>query len=184
MCWPTNRPFPSDDSVVVLGGLPRQRTDILMDKDAGLSNQLNSFLIYLRMLKVTLRYVLFLFLHCWNANLCGLFVHSFECLLLPSRWKAWMSMLSTFLTSRLIKLRSKDAGPTELMEESTVCLIPWDFSYIFLRAYIDWRLLLAAYMSSPCHIELILSEKEEPVKKEVLIDHLDLGSWFPFSFCI
>ena len=25
----------------------------------------------------------------------------------------------------------------------------------------------AAYMSSPCHIELILSEKEEPVKKEV-----------------
>lgn len=26
----------------------------------------------------------------------------------------------------------------------------------------------AAYMSSPCHIELILSEKEEPVKKEVI----------------
>ncbi|XP_022889917.1 60S ribosomal protein L17-2-like [Olea europaea var. sylvestris] len=26
--------------------------------------------------------------------------------------------------------------------------------------------LHAAYMSSPCHIELILSEKEEPVKKE------------------
>ena len=25
----------------------------------------------------------------------------------------------------------------------------------------------AAYMSSPCHIELTLSEKEEPVKKEV-----------------
>jgi large subunit ribosomal protein L17e len=28
---------------------------------------------------------------------------------------------------------------------------------------------LAAYMSSPCHIELILSEKEEPVKKEVIL---------------
>lgn len=28
--------------------------------------------------------------------------------------------------------------------------------------------VLAAYMSSPCHIELILSEKEEPVRKEVL----------------
>lgn len=27
--------------------------------------------------------------------------------------------------------------------------------------------VFAAYMSSPCHIELILSEKEEPVKKEV-----------------
>jgi hypothetical protein len=26
---------------------------------------------------------------------------------------------------------------------------------------------MAAYMSSPCHIEFILSEKEEPVKKEV-----------------
>lgn len=29
-------------------------------------------------------------------------------------------------------------------------------------------LFLAAYMSSPCHIELILSEKEEPVMKEVI----------------
>ena len=28
---------------------------------------------------------------------------------------------------------------------------------------------VAAYMSSPCHIELILSEKEEPVKKEVCV---------------
>lgn len=27
---------------------------------------------------------------------------------------------------------------------------------------------MAAYMSSPCHIELVLSEKEEPVKKEVI----------------
>ena len=27
--------------------------------------------------------------------------------------------------------------------------------------------LAAAYMSNPCHIELILSEKEESVKKEV-----------------
>ena len=27
--------------------------------------------------------------------------------------------------------------------------------------------LFAAYMSSPCHIELVLSEKEAPVKKEV-----------------
>ena len=26
----------------------------------------------------------------------------------------------------------------------------------------------AAYMSSPCHIELTLSEREEPVKKEVI----------------
>ncbi|KAF8408418.1 hypothetical protein HHK36_007570 [Tetracentron sinense] len=32
------------------------------------------------------------------------------------------------------------------------------------------------YMSSPCHIELILSEKEEPVKKEILWD-LKLFSW-------
>lgn len=28
-------------------------------------------------------------------------------------------------------------------------------------------MLLSAYMSSPCHIELTLSEKEEAVKKEV-----------------
>lgn len=31
----------------------------------------------------------------------------------------------------------------------------------------------AAYMSSPCHIELILSEKEEPVKKEVISEIVD-----------
>ena len=30
------------------------------------------------------------------------------------------------------------------------------------------NICFAAYMSSPCHIELILSEKEEPVKKEVV----------------
>ena len=29
-------------------------------------------------------------------------------------------------------------------------------------------IFLTAYMSSPCHIELILSEKEEPVQKEVI----------------
>jgi hypothetical protein len=28
-----------------------------------------------------------------------------------------------------------------------------------------------AYMSSPCHIELTMSEKEGPVKKEVCMDH-------------
>lgn len=31
-------------------------------------------------------------------------------------------------------------------------------------------MLIPAYMSSPCHIELILSEKEEPVKKEVTMN--------------
>jgi hypothetical protein len=30
----------------------------------------------------------------------------------------------------------------------------------------------AAYMSNPCHIELMLSEKEEPVKKEVSISDI------------
>lgn len=33
-------------------------------------------------------------------------------------------------------------------------------------------------MSSPCHIELILSEKEEPVKKEVIENSLSIiESW-------
>jgi len=36
------------------------------------------------------------------------------------------------------------------------------FTHNWWSAYCD-----AAYMSSPCHIELILSEKEAPVKKEV-----------------
>ena len=42
----------------------------------------------------------------------------------------------------------------------------------------------AAYMSSPCHIELILSEKEEPVKKEVMIDHLSVNSIYTSSFLL
>lgn len=36
------------------------------------------------------------------------------------------------------------------------------------QIFIHWS--IAAYMSSPCHIELILSEKEEPVKKEVIFN--------------
>lgn len=42
-------------------------------------------------------------------------------------------------------------------------------------------------MSSPCHIELILSEKEEPVKKEVTINNLQLSELLyvvvPVSVC-
>ncbi|KAK1365137.1 hypothetical protein POM88_040698 [Heracleum sosnowskyi] len=37
------------------------------------------------------------------------------------------------------------------------------------------------YMSSPCHIELTLSEKEEPVKKEVI--NLDRRAFIIFLFC-
>lgn len=44
----------------------------------------------------------------------------------------------------------------------------------------DIILLLAAYMSSPCHIELTLSEKEEPVKKEV---RSLVKSSIRFAFC-
>jgi len=36
-----------------------------------------------------------------------------------------------------------------------------------LCGFIDVFFFVAAYMSSPCHIELILSEKEEAVQKEV-----------------
>ena len=36
--------------------------------------------------------------------------------------------------------------------------------------FLFWfHLSLTAYMSHPCHIELILSEKEEPVRKEVIL---------------
>jgi hypothetical protein len=40
----------------------------------------------------------------------------------------------------------------------------------------------AAYMSNPCHIELILSEKEEPVKKEVSTYEMLIAS--PSGVCI
>ena len=49
---------------------------------------------------------------------------------------------------------------------------------VFLMSFIY---NLAAYMSSPCHIELILSEKEEPVKKEVF----DISiCYFDFQFLL
>lgn len=78
-----------------------------------------------------------------------------------------MSMPSTFHISRLIKHRSKDAAPTELTEGSIVCLKTWTFIFESIMCSYLLNAFLAAYMSSPCHIELILSEKEEPVKKEV-----------------
>lgn len=40
--------------------------------------------------------------------------------------------------------------------------------FIHIVLTLDLILSYAAYMSNPCHIELILSEKEEPVKKEVI----------------
>lgn len=80
-----------------------------------------------------------------------------------------MLMLYTFLISKSIKHRNKDAEHTEPTEESTVWLKYWDFRFNWLLsfAWFYWWCVLTAYMSSPCHIELILSEKEEPVKKEV-----------------
>lgn len=40
--------------------------------------------------------------------------------------------------------------------------------YFLCAVYNILSISFAAYMSSPCHIELVLSEKEEPVKKEVI----------------
>jgi hypothetical protein len=61
------------------------------------------------------------------------------------------------------------------MEELTVSAsscplleLSYLFSVLSANFYIYLKILLAAYMSSPCHIELTLSEKEEPVKKEVI----------------
>lgn len=62
MCWPTNKPSLSDASAVVLGGQLRPKTDTPMDKDAGLSSQLNSSWICWRMLRAMLKYVVFILL--------------------------------------------------------------------------------------------------------------------------
>ena len=42
------------------------------------------------------------------------------------------------------------------------------FNFCFFGIVMTDSFTYAAYMSNPCHIELILSEKEEPVKKEVM----------------
>jgi hypothetical protein len=58
-------------------------------------------------------------------------------------------------------------------DASIVHIERWSFILVTLLV-----LLFAAYMSSPCHIELILSEKEDPVMKEVfhmfIKCHLDI----------
>lgn len=56
MFWPTNRPYHSDGSVVVLGELHRQRTGIRMGKVVGQSSLQDSFLICSRMLRAMPRY--------------------------------------------------------------------------------------------------------------------------------
>ena len=65
MFLPTNKPFHSNASAVELGALLRQRTAILMDKDAGLSNLQNLFWIYSRMLRAMQMYVHFNCLSCY-----------------------------------------------------------------------------------------------------------------------
>ena len=84
-----------------------------MGKDAGPSNQLNSFWICWSMSCISI----------WFDFSYDYFKSNFKVIillvLLCHRWKVWMSMLYTFLISMLIKHRSKDAAPTELMEEST-----------------------------------------------------------------
>lgn len=77
-------------------------------------------------------------------------------------------MRSTFLTSRLIRHKNRGAAHTVLMEGSTVSTYYYLCLLLILQPSLaNKNFSLTAYMSSPCHIELILSEKEESVKKEV-----------------
>lgn len=78
-------------------------------------------------------------------------------------------MLSSYLTFRSTRLRSKDVALTELMEELTVCVFFIHMTLLLnpTKSIVSNMISFTAYMSSPCHIELILSEKEESVKKEV-----------------
>lgn len=59
MFWPISKPFPSGGFVEELGELHKLRIAIQMDKDAGLLNLHSLFWIYLRMLRVMLRFVFF-----------------------------------------------------------------------------------------------------------------------------
>lgn len=89
------------------------------------------------------------------------------------RWKVWMLIPFTYLTSKWIKHRGRDVVHTVLTEELTVSdifsFVDWISLFTLSGSQLNGAIksLLTAYMSSPCHIELILSEKEEPVKKEV-----------------
>lgn len=57
------------------------------------------------------------------------------------------------------------------------CLFLFTVPYPYLSAF-DWICnVIAAYMSSPCHIELILAEKEEPVRKEVIYNLILISLW-------
>ena len=155
-----------------------------MGRVAGLQNQPSLCWICWRMQRVTLRYAaaatiffssLFLDVSCYRLSfgllkICCLY-----------RLKAWMSTASTFHTSRWTKPWSRGVVHTVLTDALIVsysrviliCLfcfhwqgLNWDIYSAFL-GYRTNIYFMTAYMSNPCHIELILSEKEEPVKKEV-----------------
>lgn len=113
----------SHASAEVLVVLPKPRTDILMDKDVGLLSQQNSSWICSRMPRVMLRFVLpstvfLLSISLYNisfpSKLIGVSLNIF------CRWKAWMSIHFTYLTSKSTKHKSRGVAHTVPMGESTV----------------------------------------------------------------
>lgn len=98
MCLPTNRPFLSVASVVVLDELLRQRTGIPMVKDVGLSNLQSLFQICLRMLRAMLKYVFLSVSPHLNYSLS--FPSPAYDYLCSFRLRVWMLICSTYLTSK------------------------------------------------------------------------------------
>jgi hypothetical protein len=168
MWLPTSKPFPSVGTVAVLDVQHKLSLATPMVRDVGLPSLLGSFWIYSRMQRAMLRYVILP--HCVSFPCCIL--HDYSMYFFSScRLRDWMSIHFMCRIFRWIKLRSSGAGLTVPMGASTVSsnyivLVFVSLVYSIGVFSCPW-LCPAAYMSSPCHIELMLSEKEEPVKKEV-----------------
>lgn len=77
-------------------------------------------------------------------------------------------MRSISLTFRSTKQCNNGGEPTARMAASTVSQPEYSaFSCMRLHNSRNDEMFCAAYMSTPCHVELVLSEREAPIKSEV-----------------
>ncbi|KOM31483.1 hypothetical protein LR48_Vigan01g103800 [Vigna angularis] len=142
MSLPTNRPFHSGVSAVVLEGQPKRRVDTQTAKEGGLPNQQNSSLTCLKMPRAMLKYLYTLF--CFFMSI----------LFYANYFRNHLTEIASFQVKGLdvdaLYISHIQVNQAQKQRRRTY------------RAHGR----INPYMSSPCHIELILSEKEEPVRKE------------------
>lgn len=95
---------------------------------------------------------------------------------LGQRFGCWCSICFTYPSQSSTEAKTQNIQ-SPWKNQPYVSNLMIRFNWLYLVFFFFWKCVfidvffffVAAYMSSPCHIELILSEKEEAVQKEVLV---------------